>query len=117
MPLEILTGWKEIANHLHRGVRTVQRYERDFGLPIRRPAAKRGSAVIATTVELDAWVTASSIRDALPLPSPASDNATLLGMFRQGITEMHRLREESAKIRDEVQAHFDCCKGTFVWRC
>jgi len=35
--LEILSGWKEIACHLGRGVRTVQRYERELGLPIRRP--------------------------------------------------------------------------------
>ena len=34
--LEILTGWNEIANYLGMGVRTVQRYERELGLPIRR---------------------------------------------------------------------------------
>lgn len=35
--IEILSGWKEIANYLRKGVRTVQRYERELGLPIRRP--------------------------------------------------------------------------------
>ena len=38
----VLNSWKEIASYLGRGVRTVQRYERDFRLPI-RPAARQGS--------------------------------------------------------------------------
>ena len=32
--LQVLNGWKEIANYLGKGVRTVQRYEREFGLPV-----------------------------------------------------------------------------------
>jgi hypothetical protein len=55
--LEILSGWKEIANYLSKGVRTVQRYERDMGLPIHRPAAKSSASVVATKTELDEWVT------------------------------------------------------------
>ena len=31
-----LNGWKEIAVFLGKGVRTVQRWERDHGLPIHR---------------------------------------------------------------------------------
>jgi hypothetical protein len=31
-----LNGWKEIAAYLGRSVRTVQRWEKDFGLPVRR---------------------------------------------------------------------------------
>ncbi len=31
----VLNSWKEIACYLGRGVRTVQRYERDLGLPVR----------------------------------------------------------------------------------
>ena len=59
--LEILSGWKEIAVHLGKGVRTVQRYERKLGLPIRRPSGKSIGSVIATVAELDAWITASPI--------------------------------------------------------
>src|SRR5215472_912210 len=49
----ILSGWKEIANYLGRGVRTAQRYEIEKHLPIRRPA---GESVIATKSEIDRWV-------------------------------------------------------------
>jgi len=56
--LEVLSGWKEIANYLHKGVRTVQRYEWELGLPVRRPAGKDKGAVLAVKSELDAWVLA-----------------------------------------------------------
>lgn len=60
----ILSGWKEIAAYLGRGIRTVQRYERDFALPIHRPAGgKSGGAVVATGAEIDAWVRIREISD------------------------------------------------------
>lgn len=52
----ILNSWKEIAQYLGRGVRTVQRWEAELGLPVRRPRGKRRSAVIAVTGELDRWM-------------------------------------------------------------
>jgi CheY-like chemotaxis protein len=51
-----LNGWKEIASYLGRGVRTVQRWEADLGLPVRRPRGKDRSAVIALASELDRWL-------------------------------------------------------------
>ena len=53
---EILNSWKEIATYMNRGVRTVQRWEAELGLPVRRPRGRRHSAVIATRAELDAWM-------------------------------------------------------------
>lgn len=49
----VLTGWKEIAGYLGRGVRTVQRYEVLFGLPVRRTTK---ASVIAFPHELDRWL-------------------------------------------------------------
>jgi hypothetical protein len=52
---ERLESWKEIAAYLGRGVTTVQRWEQQEGLPIRRlPHAKKGS-VFAIKSELDEW--------------------------------------------------------------
>ncbi len=51
-----LTGWKEIAVYLDKAVRTVQRWERDFDLPIRRASEDRTSSVYAFTDDLDAWL-------------------------------------------------------------
>ena len=51
-----LTSWKEIANYLHCGVRTVQRYESELGLPVHRLTGKLRGTVRATTKEIDAWM-------------------------------------------------------------
>lgn len=37
---DVLNSWKEVATYLGRGIRTVQRWERELGLPIRRPRGK-----------------------------------------------------------------------------
>lgn len=55
-PDRVLTSWKEIAAYLGKGVRTVQRWEKDFGLPIRRPSHSDKSAILARTRDLDIWV-------------------------------------------------------------
>jgi len=39
-----------------RGVRTVQRWEHDLGLPVRRPWGTTRSTVIALSSEIDAWI-------------------------------------------------------------
>jgi phage terminase Nu1 subunit (DNA packaging protein) len=53
---EVLNSWKEVASYLGRGVRTVQRWEQELGLPVRRPRGKSRSAVIAFKSELDNWL-------------------------------------------------------------
>jgi Tol biopolymer transport system component len=50
-----LDSWKEIAAYLKRGVRTVQQWEREAGLPVRRLATKKRGAVYAYKAEIDAW--------------------------------------------------------------
>src|SRR5437763_12449674 len=59
---ELLNSWKEIALYLNRGVRTVQRWESELGLPVRRPRGKERSAVVAIPGELDTWVRAAQRR-------------------------------------------------------
>ena len=51
----VLHSWKEISNYAGRGIRTIQRYEVQFGFPVHRPAAKSRAAVIAFSDEIDAW--------------------------------------------------------------
>jgi len=105
--LGILNGWKEIANYLGKGVRTVQRYERELGLPIRRPAGKSTGLVIATKAELEAWVVASPIRDAFPLPQAAIEVAPLLNEFKRHVADMHQLREEAKQIRRALRTEVE----------
>lgn len=81
----ILASWKEIANYLGKGVRTVQRWERTIGLPVRRPAAGNSSIVLAYTAEIDEWLSHATshlddVRDA----------------------EILRLRKANAELQQEV---------------
>lgn len=105
--LEIISGWKDIANYLQKGVRTVQRYEREVGLPVRRPAGKSAGSVMATKAELDGWVAASPIREAFQLPQTPVDNATPLREFKQHVHELHRLREETRQLRAAVKTSLE----------
>jgi hypothetical protein len=50
-----LHGWKEIAAYLDKGVRTVQRWEKELGLPVRRMGTGRAEVVFALPSEIDAW--------------------------------------------------------------
>jgi len=52
----ILNSWKEIAAYVGRGIRTLQRWERDHGFPVHRPSGKQRSAVFAVTSEVDNWL-------------------------------------------------------------
>ena len=56
MSSPVLTSWKEIASYLGKGVRTVQRWERRFALPVHRPNASLKGIVCASPEDLDRWM-------------------------------------------------------------
>src|SRR6185437_7739273 len=72
-PAQRLDSWKEIAAYLGRQVRTVQRWEKEEGLPVHRHAHRRQGSVFALRAELDAWRESRRALVALPdppVPSP-----------------------------------------------
>src|SRR5271156_241694 len=70
LPGKKLVSWKEIAGHLGRETRTVQRWEKTEGLPIRRHGHQKKSTVYAYTGEIDAW-----FRKRQPADDPEADAA------------------------------------------
>jgi hypothetical protein len=106
-PPQFLGGWKEIASYLGKGVRTVQRYERYLGLPVRRPAGRPWGSVIATKAELDAWVKASPIRDIYQLRDPQTEHNVQARALEKGVTEMRQLRQQMLALRQEVRRSVD----------
>lgn len=56
---ERLNGWKDIAAFLGKSVRTVQRWEQEYGLPVHRQGAD-GELIFAYRDELEAWVRAGA---------------------------------------------------------
>ncbi|MEO8596787.1 MAG: hypothetical protein ABI759_25940 [Candidatus Solibacter sp.] len=64
-----LDSWKEIAAYLGRGIRTVQRWEREEGLPVHRLVhADRGS-VFGDPIELNKWWKSRQIAPIAPPPT------------------------------------------------
>jgi hypothetical protein len=51
-----LDSWKEIAAYFDRGVRTVQRWEKENGLPVHRIPGGSQAGVYAYVRELEAWL-------------------------------------------------------------
>ncbi len=91
----VLNSWKEIASHLGRGVRTVQRWERDLGMPVRRPRAKSRSAVIAMTDEIDSWLRSSPTSEIIP----RHNTNKLRDDLQQSLAEHFELRTRCNLLR------------------
>ena len=53
---DILNGWKEIAGYVCRDIRTVERWEKQRGLPVRRMPGAGRATVYALMPELDEWL-------------------------------------------------------------
>ena len=106
----VLNSWKEIATYLERGVRTVQRWERDLGLPVHRIGKGKRSPVYATTSELNFWMTTSeAAREQKlhykPLPAHTRSNKPLEDS-RRLLSNVHQLARNlaEASVRQRKQA-------------
>jgi hypothetical protein len=82
-----MTSWKEVASYLGKGVRTAQRWESEFGLPVRRQnATSTRGAIVVFPAELDAWLQARF-------------------SLRKDEDELSRLRRENAELRQQLQRY------------
>jgi hypothetical protein len=107
----ILTCWKDIARYLGKGVRTVQRWERDFGLPVRRPnGADHKSAVAAYTVDLNAWLEADwSLRNQNnhEIFHRTLQDYSIMDDVRKGVATSRSLRAMQNSLLLEVAIELD----------
>jgi hypothetical protein len=78
----VLNSWKDIATHLHTSVRTAQRWELHFGLPIHRPSGTHKGPVLAFEAELDRWVGHGGAKE-----QPANGNSRPFQVHQQRWTE------------------------------
>ncbi len=107
MPLksEVLNSWKEIASYMGRGVRTVQRWERDVRLPVHRPKGRDRSAVLAFPAELDYWLLQTPMRAAENAVPPCPSSSELVRRSRD-------LRERAQTLTAHVQSS---AQSQFQW--
>jgi len=87
---DILNSWKEIAVYLGRGVRTVQRWEANLGLPVHRPNGHTRSSVIALRRELDEWLRQTPQLGPAAMPSSPNRDRVI----PQSILECRKLRQD-----------------------
>ena len=74
---DILQGWKDIAAYVSRDVRTVKRWEKQRGLPVRRMPGIGRANVYALIPELDSWLSAGGTSEPGTGTSPADGNPSL----------------------------------------
>jgi hypothetical protein len=106
----ILNSWKEIAQYVGRGVRTVERWERKLGLPVHRPQGHLRSPVIAISTEIDEWLgngrpkqeqlngLVTSKLDVWATATPLG-NADLIGTLQ---AEVAHLKRENKSLRRQL---------------
>ena len=115
---EFLSGWKEIAAYLRKGVRTVQRYERHMGLPVRRPAGKTQGSVLATRAELDKWMSAQPLREAFQVERTIPNTSTAaFAALKKSVANMRRIQEEMLELREELRESVETLQSTFRFVC
>lgn len=99
----VLNSWKEIAAYMGRGVRTVQRYERELQLPVRRIQGKSHASVLALKTDLDAWVHSAPL--GLNERSSNTQHRACITNIRTSLAKMAILRRNTYELR---VAHHEC---------
>jgi hypothetical protein len=92
----VLASWKDIADYLGgKGIRTVQRWEKDLGLPVRRSKQSgKKSNVLSVPAEIDLWVRSQKFA-AGQSDSVKSQQSTLVQTLKM-------LRSENRPLRLEI---------------
>jgi hypothetical protein len=103
----VLSSWKDIARYLGKGVRTVQRWERHLGLPVRRPiGASQKSAVLLNRGDVDAWLaTRFSARTLLKNGADGNQSSrSARSTLKEGIRTARELRTANQVLTEQIIA-------------
>jgi hypothetical protein len=101
----VLSSWKDIAKYLGKGVRTVQRWERHLGLPVRRPnGALQKSAVVLYRGDVDAWLATRFSARALEKNEAQTTRSTRSARtsLREGIRTARELRTANQELTEQI---------------
>ncbi len=99
---DILNSWKEISSFLQRGVRTVQRWEEQYNLPVHRLGTGPRSPVFAIPAELKYWLlTIARTENGLHLEESRDEASTNGCSTRPALARSHELRKELGQLMQE----------------
>jgi hypothetical protein len=105
--VRILNSWKEISSYIGRGVRTVQRWEELYGLPVHRAAGRDRSAVYALSDEVDAWLRLGKMHEAPTAQREVTTHAAeqyrnLVQRTHTLVERLRLLRQHSTELRENM---------------
>jgi hypothetical protein len=101
----VFTSWREIADYLGKSIRTVQRWESEFHLPVRRPSPEIHTVSISRK-ELDQWLLGRrsyrlwSYQQRKRKTPDVSDGVKVA---KAGIEKQRKLRSECCQLMGEVR--------------
>jgi hypothetical protein len=100
-----LTCWKDIAQYLGKGVRTVQRWELELELPVKRPngGGSKGP-VAADPTDLDRWLSSRWSRRSVRKSDGAASAAPEDMLRTQALLQTTQVVGISRKLRAENRA-------------
>jgi hypothetical protein len=115
-PSTILDSWKQIATYLNRGVRTVQRWEREEALPVHRHQHSVRGTVWGLIPEVDEWWKTRSKR--MPQFPHGYEDASLLSLLHWNVANGSLVRSRFAKrTAPHPSRHLDSLMGSFNRTC
>lgn len=88
----VLYSWKEIAAYMCRGVRTLQRYEKQLGFPVHRLAGRKTGSIVAFVDEIETWIRCTPLN-----LSPETETS--------GSASEDKLREAKAALQQAYTAY------------
>ena len=107
----VLSSWKDIALYLGKGVRTVQRWERHLGLPVRRPVgASQKSAVLLYRGDVDEWLATRFATRAVQqaeTPQIHESSPSARSRLREGIQTARELRTAHHALAEQISASIE----------
>lgn len=101
---QVLSSWKDVAAHLGKSVRTVQRWETELGLPIHRPNGRQQRIILAYPDELRRWVGAKL---AANKPNGSDSHDRLAKNTSQLAAQMRKLQTLSETLQRQTAASLD----------
>jgi len=106
---KVLGSWKEIAEYLGKGVRTVQRWEHEFDLPVSRPKKARKGVVLSSADKLDQWLATKWAQ--LPSRKKSPPNAESPNGVAASIRDFRRLRRENRELTHDLRQSMEGLRG------
>jgi seryl-tRNA synthetase len=109
----IFSSWKEIAAFLGKGVRTVQRWEKTLGLPVRRPNGTASNVVVATENDLRRWMNEGGDQ---AIRNQAESDARDIRILEDQLARLELAHTRLEQALERIESRFALIENSLVAR-